>query len=101
MLEKAGGRAGHFLEVQRRFGIRVTAVGELSALAGGGDNGDVLVTEKAGLFEDELGVCIDLVLAVYPQRDGDVGALWAELQAGYRADLHRSEERRVGKECRS
>ena len=35
-----------------------------------------------------MGVCIDLVLAVYPQRDGDVGALWAELQAGYRADLH-------------
>ena len=69
--EQAGGRARHFLDVERRLGLGLVARAEGLPLVPGRHDGDVLVAQEAGLLDDEAGVLVDLVGLVNPEGNGD------------------------------
>ncbi len=62
-VDETGGGAGDFLQVERLLAIHVVAVRQQSALVARRDDRDILVAQKAGLFDDEPGVVVNLEFA--------------------------------------
>ena len=91
-LDEGVGRPGRRLEVKGCFRRDRVPILEISADAVGEHNGDILVAEKAGLLDHELGVGANPVLAINAQGDGGVGAFGNKLNLRDRADLHTGQQ---------
>jgi len=81
-LDEPGGRARDFLQIKRLLAVDLVATGQQPILVFGRDDGDILVTEKAGLFDDETRVAVDFAPLVNIQENRHAFAVFGELDAG-------------------
>ena len=91
-LDEPGSRARDFLQIKRLLAVDLVAVHQHRRRVGSGDDGDILVAEKAGLFDDETRVVVNFAALVNVQENRHAFAVLGELDAGNAAHLHAGEQ---------